>query len=127
MKQRLLLGLASLFLFGACASEGQLVDEVKVYKSAGGLQCEPESGVPLAEMEAELTDAGIQVLCAQEANDGVARITMCGASDGSINVYTIDGADLPGAEALGFASVDVLPEYRDEVCSESRNEEGGRE
>lgn len=109
-------------MLGACASEGQLTNDVKVYKSDGSLQCEG-GGIPLEAMEEELTEVGINVFCAQKANDGMARITVCGADTGNINVYTIDRADLPAAEALGFGPVAELPEYRDEACSEFRDGE----
>ena len=88
---------------------------VKVYKSDGSLQCQGD-GTSVEEMQRELTDRGIAVACGQKASDGSAHVTVCGASTGSINVYTIDAEDLAQAQSLGFASTAELPDYQDQEC-----------
>jgi len=88
----------------------------KVFKYSGAIQCEPGSGTSLAAMQRELTDAGIDVICAQTGGDGLNRIQLCGSASGAINIYTIRTANLPDAEALGFASVLTLSEYQDSAC-----------
>jgi hypothetical protein len=94
-----------------------LADLVKVYRYGGSTQCY-DDGVALDAMEKDLTDAGINVYCAQEGHDGLRYISMCGASTGNINVYKIQGVDLVDAETLGFQPVSTLSEYTDQPCTE---------
>lgn len=124
MKKILYLSFAGLLLLSACAAEGPLTEEeirevapveMKVYKYDGSLRCEG-GGVPLDEMQAELTEAGVTVLCAQTGHDGLARPQVCEAQTGNINIFTISGADLEQARELGFSRVEKLSEYSDEPC-----------
>ena len=87
-----------------------------VFKYSGLLQCEPDSRISLDEMTLELTGAGIDVLCAQTSYDGFTYPAVCGAPSGEIHTFVIRSVNLPDAEALGFASVDMLTEYQDQVC-----------
>jgi len=90
-------------------------DYAKVYKPDGSLQC-TEGSISLTEMRLELAKQGIDVICAQKANDGLVYLTVCGAETGNINVYLIHKVNLPDAEKLGFKSVTVLPDYQDKDC-----------
>jgi hypothetical protein len=90
-------------------------DVIKVFKSDGSRQCE-SAGTPVEAMAQELTAAGIDVLCGQKGDDGLAHLTVCGAETGAINVYSIHAASQPDAEALGFAPVSDLTAYQDEPC-----------
>ena len=103
---------------GACkdSSSGDGDGNIKVFKYSGSRQCEPDSGTPVDQMVLELTSAGIDVLCAQTGNDGMAYPTVCGASTGEINIYLIRTVNLEDAENLGFASVLTLPDYGDQAC-----------
>lgn len=58
--------------------------------------------IPLAAMAKDLEVAGIEVMERRKGTDGLARIAVCGASTGAINVYTIPREALPAAQALGF-------------------------
>jgi hypothetical protein len=88
----------------------------KVFKYDGSVQC-TNPGISVEDMAAELTGAGIEVLCGQKGSDGYAYAAVCGAGTGGINVYTISVDDLADVEALGFAPVRDLPEYQDQPCS----------
>lgn len=81
----------------------------EVYKYDGSVQCDPESGISLDEMEAELTDEGIEIISSYRDSDGTYRIALCGAPTSRINVYEIYESDLELAKSLGFQSVDNLP------------------
>ena len=102
------------FLLAGCAHT-QEPQSVRVYKYDGSVQCE-EGGVPVATMQAELVHAGVDVACGRKARDGRAYPAMCGAATGRINVYTIDASDLARADALGFKSVEALPDARIPSC-----------
>ncbi|MDB5969117.1 MAG: hypothetical protein JWQ90_1567 [Hydrocarboniphaga sp.] len=90
--------------------------DVKVYKYDESVQCNESSGVPLATMQQELTNAGIDVLCAQKGNDGQAWAAVCGGGTGNLNVYLIRHSNLDDAEALGFGDTDELDFYSDSPC-----------
>ena len=76
--------------------------EVEVYKYDGSLQCGRGKEIPLEVMARQLTDAGIEVKATRKGNDGRLHIAMCGASTGSLNVFTIDTGALGKARELGF-------------------------
>lgn len=92
-------------------SAGGASDErVEVYKSAGGRQCEAESGVSIETMRAALDARRIAVASAAcGVMAGVQFIAACGADDGSVNVFVIGEADLERARELGFERTDSLP------------------
>jgi hypothetical protein len=75
---------------------------VLVYMYDGTLQCGLGQEIPLEEMAKKLTGSGIKVIESRKGTDGLAHIAVCGASTGSINVYTISREDLQAAESLGF-------------------------
>lgn len=75
---------------------------VQVYMYDGTLQCGLGHEIPLEEMSKMLIGAGIQVLDSRKGTDGLAHIAVCGASTGSINVYTIARESLSAAQELGF-------------------------
>lgn len=110
MKKLYLLTSVCMLLLSACLredsdpktcveSDGQ---QVKIYKYAGVRQCEADSGISLEDMQNELSDAGIDVICAAVGNDGKSYITLCGADTGTINTYVIKRSNLSDAEQLGF-------------------------
>jgi len=106
-----------LITLGACKESGAADGDTKVFKYDGSVQCDPASGIPLEEMQRELTDKGIDVVCAQSGYSGLLYPQVCGAGTGKINIYTIREPNLPDAEALGFSSILVLPDYQDQVCT----------
>ncbi len=103
--------------FVGCGAEDSENRQTKVFKPDNSIQCE-NNGVSLADMRKELTSAGIDVICAQKGNTGLAYPAVCGGGTGNINVYLIHTNNLPDAEKLGFKSVSELPEYKDSQCSE---------
>jgi hypothetical protein len=90
-------------------------DAVNVYKYDGSIQCEGE-GVSVEEMEKELVNAGVDVFCSRKGSDGLARVAVCGASTGFINIYSIHESNLKDAQELGFKEVTTLPGYQDQPC-----------
>jgi hypothetical protein len=53
-------------------------------------------------MAEELKANGIEVKASRKGQDGMAHISVCGASTGNLNVYTIGKASLSKAQELGF-------------------------
>lgn len=88
---------------------------IKVFKYDDSVQCE-SSGVAPEIMMLELINAGIDVICSQKGHDGLARVAVCGADTGNINVYTIHTANLPDAQSLDFMPVSSLSDYHDQPC-----------
>jgi hypothetical protein len=72
----------------------------KVYKYDGSLQCGMGKSIPVKDMQTEL--ASIKILSANNKNDGLMRIQLCGSPTGNANVYEISKEDLEKALALGF-------------------------
>ena len=95
---------------GRCSSspyaDYQAVDQppgvVSVYKSAGRLQCESDSGVDVDTMEQELIDKKIIVYKKYQATDGMLHPLKCEALSADINVYVIERESLSAAESIGF-------------------------
>ncbi len=80
---------------------------VTVFKDAQKKQCFSE-GIPLETMKSELDAAGIPVMCAQKANDGMMYTAACGQDEGTVNAYQISFDDLEKAQVLGFSNVNTL-------------------
>lgn len=76
------------------------VNRVKVYKEDGSRQCSQGKALSVAEMQKQLK--GIQVYSAENKNDGMIRIQLCGTPTGNSNVYEIDRKDLEAALKAGF-------------------------
>jgi hypothetical protein len=89
--------------------------QVKVFNYDESTQCN-DDGIPLEEMQRQLTDAGIAVHCAQKGNDGNAYPAVCGGASGDINIYLIDRRDVRLAKRLGFRPVSELENYQDKPC-----------
>ena len=79
---------------------------IEIYKHRGGIQCE-SPGVDLDTMQAELEEAGVEVLDGEYGHDGLFRIQVCGVGTGDILIYTIYEHELSLAEALGFNRLDI--------------------
>jgi hypothetical protein len=104
-----MLTLCAAFMITACSDKEDFVENsVLVFKYKGSVQCDFESGIPLENMESELTDISINVLCASEASDGNVAAALCGAGTGVINVYEIPISSLVEAKNLGFDNVQLL-------------------
>jgi len=75
---------------------------VQVFKHTEAVQCESGSGISLADMEASLINAGIEVFGSNVGHDGLVRAAVCGAGTGDINIFTVYESDVSLAESLGF-------------------------
>ena len=104
-----------LSVLSACAAHAPASspagDVVKVFKSRGAVQCEGRGTAPKA-MRAELERAGVRVQASACGSDGRMRPAVCGAGTDEINLFDIAAADLPRAQALGFAP---LPQLKGEA------------
>ncbi|TNE38524.1 MAG: hypothetical protein EP347_06035 [Alphaproteobacteria bacterium] len=89
------------------STAAQAEDETtEVFKPDGSLQCEATQAITLTEMARDLRRRGIGVLDSRKGHDGVFRMTMCGASTGNINIFSIFLRDLTEAEEIGFRVLD---------------------
>ncbi len=95
---------------GKCSSssyaEYRLADQpsgvISVYKSAGRLQCQIDSGVDVDTMEQELIDKKIVVYDKYQATDGMLHPLKCGARSADINVYMIEKTGLSQVTSMGY-------------------------
>lgn len=92
---------------GKPAPEDAATPTVQVFKNRGALQC-GGPGTPPEQMRTELELAGVRVHGAHCGSDGLMRPAVCGGSTGDINLFDIPVADLPRAQALGFAPLSQL-------------------
>lgn len=96
---------AVLFSATACLGGSALaadVSRVQIQQPDGSLQCQPNSGTPLEQMHAQLTDAGIEVYSARNMSSGMMVPAVCDTPTGRINVFEIDADALDAARDLGF-------------------------
>lgn len=75
-------------------------NRTKVFKYDGTLQCGMGKAISISDMQKELT--GIVVYSAENKNDGLMRIQVCGAPTGKANVFEIDKSSLDKAKENGF-------------------------
>jgi hypothetical protein len=77
-------------------------DSTEVYKPDGTIQCERGKEISLTAMARDLRRSGIGILDSRKGHDGRYRMTMCGASTGNINIFSIFLRDFSEAEQIGF-------------------------
>lgn len=82
------------------AAEKDLTSRVRIYKADGSQQCGTSKKIDLSVMQKEL--GFIKVFSAENKNDGLMRIQMCGHPTGNCNVYEIFNSDLDAALKLGY-------------------------
>lgn len=75
-------------------------EKVKVYKVDGSLQCGMGKAISVQEMQKEF--GTLPVYKAENKNDGMMRIQVCGSPTGQCNVFEIDRKNLDAAIKLGF-------------------------
>ncbi len=73
---------------------------VKVYKLDGSVQCEPNSGKPITEIQTELSN--IKIISSKSSHDGLMRTQVCGQPTGNCFVFEISETDLDKALKYGF-------------------------
>lgn len=91
------------------------VNLIKVYKYRGSLQCQG-GGESLAQMRRQLIKQGVKVAVGQCGVDGLVYPAVCGASDGRINIFTIQRQGLSKAQAQGFELLRNLPDAQVTHC-----------
>lgn len=102
---------AGLLLAGCVTTPGPVPGEtVWIERSDASIQCEEGSGVALEVMEAQLTEAGIEVYDRRKGDDGMMYPAVCGAATGVTNEYLIAAEDLGQARALGFLQDGAAPQ-----------------
>ena len=119
MSNKIILTLITILFVAACieSSSGPSATTVKIYKSDDSIQCE-YPGIPLSEMEVELTDNGIDVISSNCGFiTGVDITAMCGTATLQINIYEINVSQLNAAEELGFNPVSDLQGYQIVDCT----------
>lgn len=93
---------------GGTTTVSGAIGAVSVYKATGAVQCSG-GGLTPAQMQLELTAAGIGVISAACGSDGNAVVAMCGAPTGTINIFEVQSADVAAAQGLGYALLSSLP------------------
>ncbi len=96
------------------------VSYTDVYKYQGSRQCEG-GGVPLAEMQRQLQNAGAGVTNSTCGMDGRMYPAFCGGADGKINIFTINSTAVNAALSQGFSLLRDLPEAQKTSCYTSNN------
>jgi hypothetical protein len=108
--------LLSATLLVACSEPNITEETVKVYKSLGSLQCGGGNITPPETMRKELLNANIPVRKVACGNDGLIHPSMCGESDGAINIFTIPKTKESKALSLGFDLLKNLPDSKEKPC-----------
>lgn len=96
---------------------------VFVIKSRGAVQC-TTAPMPLATLERQLTDAGVQLVRQSGSQsvapscgtDGKAYPTTCGSPTGQIGIFLIQELQLPKATAVGFVLMSSEPGAKKSDC-----------
>lgn len=96
---------------------------LEIFKYDGTLQCSQGKEIPLETMAKELADKDIEVTNSRKGRDGLTHITVCGASTGILNVYTIGAESLAKAKVLGFKGL-ITQSMANEMVSPSTARRG---
>lgn len=112
-----LIAIVLALLSASCVSANQapMQGTLRVFKSAGGVQC-ADSGSDLATLTQALEAAGLKVLSASCGTDGRMRAAMCGAPDGRIAIFELSAEDAPAALKLGYAALSNLHDAKLAPC-----------
>ena len=87
---------------------GSSPNGVTLYRYAGSVQC-TGGGLTLADMNMQLTNAGVLVYSASCGSDGYIHAGGCGSPDGRIGIFEVPTSQAQAASALGFAPLSGLP------------------
>jgi hypothetical protein len=99
----------------SCGNIDSTSTNVRVYKSAGSVQCYG-GGTPISAMQMQLTHARIQVHTASCGVDGNMYAAVCGAADGIIGIFEVPSTEQQAATSLGFAPLTNLPAATTVAC-----------
>jgi hypothetical protein len=108
--------IATFSLSTACAKEAVTEPTLKVFKSKGSIQCEPQTGIPPETMRSELEKAGITVKSFGCGVDGLMYPAVCGGANGAINIFEIPQSKALKAASLGFRNMSELQEATETPC-----------
>ena len=92
------------------------MDTVSVYRSKGSVQCNG-GGVPLADHERQLTEAGIRVLSSSCGTTGRMYAAVCGGATGEIHIFEIPASQKDAAAKLDFTPLSTLPGAQKQPCA----------
>lgn len=108
---------SALLSCGGNSSNASKDPTVQVYKLNGVSQCDNSpTGIDVEEMQAELVDAGIDVICSQVGNDGKAHCESCGCPSGEINIYEIHSQNVEDAVNLDYELISELENHQVTEC-----------
>ncbi len=102
---------------GKSDQSSSIEETIKVYKSNGADMCGYRQGIELEVMHAELVEAGIDVICAQEGFDGGKLCESCGCYTGEINIFEIHPQNEENALNAAYHLIEELENYVDADCS----------
>ena len=114
MRRSVFIFFALTFISG-CGNGETSEPSAKVFKSRGSVQCTGGGTAPEV-MQNELIIAGIKVRSFSCGIDGLARVGVCGAPDGAINIFEIPQSSVEQAQSLGFAGLSTLPNAQETQC-----------
>lgn len=110
---------------GGGAESAPIPPDANVYviKTRGAVQC-TTAPMPLATLERQLTDAGVQLVnyagslpvAPSCGVDGRAYATLCGNPTGEIGIFLIQQLQLPKATAAGFVQMSSEPAAKKTDC-----------
>ena len=91
------------------------VPTTTVAKYLGSTQCQG-GGLSLAQVQDQLTAAGVPVVRMACGHDGRVHPAVCGAGDGRLAIAVIPAAQLNRATGLGFLPAAKLPDHGETPC-----------
>lgn len=86
----------------AGATSAEQPAKIKVYRTDGSKQCEPNSGISLEKAKKELEALKITVFFEASTKDGGMHATVCGGATGNIHVFQILDSDFEAAKKKGY-------------------------
>jgi hypothetical protein len=110
-------GFCLLVSLASCATvrPAPTVPTATVVKYLGSTQCQG-GGLTLAQVQDQLTAAGVPVVRMACGHDGRVHPAVCGAGDGRLAIAVIPAAQLTRATDMGFLPVAKLPDHGETPC-----------
>lgn len=93
------------------------LDQVMVFKPTGAKQCATAKPTyTLRNEQQRLAEAGVTVLVAQCAHDGLMRPAVCGAASGDLWLMAMTVDSLATAQSLGYQAVAPSDDFPIQQC-----------
>lgn len=105
----------TLSLLVACGGGHHAAASAKVFKYRGSQQC-TGGGASIAELQQQLSSAGIAVSASSCGTDGNLRAAVCGGPDGAIAIFEIPASQVERSSSLSFLPLSKLPAAREVPC-----------